>query len=147
MWSADRLTHWKWQLGEYMRGCVYSPAALVSHHQQQQAATSARAPAMSAAAHHTRALAGRPGGLNDATQPPRAINARPPHAPSDTVPPRLVPRPRSPHTLPTDVFPSFHGARALPSFPSDRWPPLIDWARSFAEYVLGHHRRRGLRNI
>ncbi|CAH2092265.1 unnamed protein product [Euphydryas editha] len=57
---------------------------------------------------------------NDATQPPRAIDARPPHAPSDTVPPRLVSRPRTPRTLPTDVFPSFHGARALPSFPSDR---------------------------
>ncbi|CAH2063115.1 unnamed protein product, partial [Iphiclides podalirius] len=42
----------------------YLPAAFASHHQQQQAATSARAPAISAAAHHTRAFAGRPGGLN-----------------------------------------------------------------------------------
>lgn len=45
---------------------LYSPAAVISHHQQQQAVTSARAPAISEAAHDTRALAGRPGGLSAA---------------------------------------------------------------------------------
>lgn len=122
-----------------MRVCScwsYSPAALVSHHQQQQAATSARAPAISATAHHTRALAGRPGGLNGEVRAGRP--ARSMRAPSPPAPPRPARRrPRAP--------PSPQTLSRVSTERTDRWPPLIDWSRSFAEYVLGQHRRRGLR--
>lgn len=85
---------------------VYSPAAVISHHQQQQAATSARAPAISAAAHDTRALAGRPGGLSAA----RSMLAR--ASRTRTLPtPEVRPTPRAP--LPRYIFRvSLESARA-----------------------------------
>lgn len=72
--------------------------------------------------------------------PPRAIDAAPhAHAPSGPTPP--LPH-TSPHLTPRPFSEFPRRARALPSFLADRWPPLIDWARSFAERILGQHRRR-----
>ncbi|CAB3228758.1 unnamed protein product [Arctia plantaginis] len=83
---------------------MYSPAAVISHHQQQQAVTSARAPAISAAAHDTRALAGRPGGLSAAPHD-RCSLAPLGHAPSR---PSRRPHPAEPRCH----FPSFLRERA-----------------------------------
>lgn len=49
----------------------------------------------------------------------------------------------APSGSPPRRFPSFPGARALPRFPADRWPPLIDWPVHLPN-VLGQHRRSSL---
>lgn len=89
-----------WKLVLSIEGRVwweYSPAAVISHHQQQQAVTSARAPAISAAAHDTRALAGRPGGLSAA----RSMLARASRTRTLRQQPR--PAPPRPRTAPATI--------------------------------------------
>lgn len=105
----DQLFEW---VSRYMKwiSVIYSPAAAVSHHQQQQAATSARAPAISATAHHTRALAGRPGGLRAAPRD-RCPLAPLEHAPSES--PLSAPLRASPRLTPRNIFRvSLESARA-----------------------------------